>query len=255
MQGLYSSYDTNGTVETGIEPHAFDTLKQAFVAKGYDPAKLLDFSYAGGTVSADGVWHPAPYDCEITDRTSDDNLKPLEQMLRDYRTKHPKVHFTLVGHSFGGYLAFLEGVRESQRSDADKLDIDVVVTLDAPLGGVNVDKKTVIDISSPCPKTYLAGGELVAVNEDPTTPATRATQATNMVHEGIRLATLGNHNDCLYALPRCIGSGADDTESQFIPQAAFSRSYDIHSDPFLSHFAILANAGAVTDAVTFTGAP
>ena len=129
-----------------------------------------------------------------------------------------------------------------------------MVTFDAPLKGVSADKKPIFDLI-PCDKTYAAGGELVGVNEDPDTPATRATQAAEMVQRGIRLATLGNHNDCLYALPRCIGSGADDTESQFIPAAAFSRSYDIQSNPFLSHFAILADAAAVTDAVTFTGAP
>ena len=255
MQGLYSSYDAGGTVETGIEPHTFQTLKQAFVAKGYDPAKLLDFSYAGGTVSADGVWHPKPYDCAITDRLADLNLQPLEQMLRDYRAKHPKAHFTLIGHSYGGYLAFIEAVRESQRADADKLDIDVVVTLDAPLSGVSADKKTVIDLSSSCVKTYEAGAELVEARQDPTTPATRATQATNIAHAGIRLATLGNNNDCLYALPKCIGSGIDDTSTQFIPQAAFTRAYDISSNPFLSHFAVLAYPPAVADAVTFIGAP
>ena len=30
----------------------------------------------------------------------------LEEMLRGYRARHPKAHFTLVGHSLGGYIAY-----------------------------------------------------------------------------------------------------------------------------------------------------
>jgi hypothetical protein len=255
IQGVYSTYDASGTAPDGIEAHTFDTLKQAFIAKKYDPAKLLDFSYAGGGVSSDGVWHPAPYGCEITDRQSDANLAPLEQMLKDYRAQHQKAHFTLVGHSLGGYLAFLEGAREAQRPDAQQLGISEVVTLDAPIGGVNADKKLVLDISTPCTKTYLAGGELVGVREDPTTPATRAAQGAAMAKDGIRLATLGSADDCLYNLPSCAGFGTDDTDSQFVPSAALSRSYEIHVDPFVSHFAILTDAAAVADAVQFVGAP
>jgi hypothetical protein len=255
VQGLYSGYDASGTAPDGTEAHTFDTLKAAFVANKYDPSKLLDFSYAGGSVSSDGVWHPAPYSCEITDRQSDQNLAPLEQMLRDYRAQHPKAHFTLVGHSLGGYLAFLEGAREAARPAAQQLGISEVVTFDAPIGGVNADKKLVLDISSPCTKTYLAGGELVGVREDPTTPATRASQAAAMAQQGIRLATLGSANDCLYNLPACAGIGTDDTSSQFVPNAALSRSYEIHVDPFISHFATLTYAAAVADAVQFVGNP
>ncbi|HZP57899.1 MAG TPA: hypothetical protein VFC53_10180 [Dehalococcoidia bacterium] len=256
IQGVYSSYDANGTVPDGLEDHTFDHLKAAFVAKGYDRAKLLDFSYAGGTVDAAGTWHPAPYGCELTDRTSDQNLVPLEAMLRDYRAKHPKVHFALVAHSLGGYLAFLEGAREAARPDDQKLDIDVVVAISAPLKGVSADKKTVIDLATPCPKTYLAGAELIAARQDPNTPAVRATQAAAMAHAGIRLATLGSLNDCLYNVPPCLGTGTNETDTQFLDgQAAYSRAYDLHVNPLLSHFATVAGEAPVADAVTFVGAP
>jgi hypothetical protein len=256
VQGVYTSYDASGTASDGVEPHTFDTLKQQFLGSAYDRAKLLDFSYAGGTMSSTGLWQPAPYSCEITDRTSDENLAPLEQMLRDYRARHPKVHFTLVGHSLGGYLVFLEGAREAARPDADKLDIDVVVTLDAPLLGVGADKMVALDFSSQCAKTYLAGGELVEARQDPTTPATRVAQARAMAAAGIRLGTLGNSLDCLYNLPSCVGFGTNDVDTQFLPHdAAVSRQYAIPATPFLSHFAILADATAMSDAATFVGAP
>ncbi len=258
VQGIYTFYDaaSGGTQPNGIEPHRFDTLKSAFVAKGYDRAKLLDFSYAGGTVTPDGVWHPNDYDCTLTDRTTDQNLAPLEQTLSDYKRQHPNVHFALVGHSLGGYLAFVEGAREAARPDGAKLGIDVVVTLDAPLKGVSPDKKTILDFI-PCQKTYVAGVELVQQKFDPQTPALRQQQSALMAQQGIRLATLGNTVDCLYHTEACLGgTWADDTDTQFLDgEAALTKRYTITLSPLLSHDAIVANATAVQDTVTFVGAP
>ena len=255
VQGLYTSLDTDGTTTVGLEPHSFDTLKQALVAKGYPAPRLLDYSYAGGTMTDDGRWVPQPYSCEITDRAPAESLAVLETMLADYRRQHPKAHFTLVGHSVGGYLAFLEGAREAGRTDGNKLAVDEVVTFDAPLKGVSADKKAIIDIASPCAKTYIAGVDLVQARNDPTTGSTRATQAAAMAASGIRLATLGNSMDCLYALPACIGGGSDDTDTQTVPDAAFSMMYTAPTNPFLSHFLILVHPPAVTDAVQCVGAP
>jgi pimeloyl-ACP methyl ester carboxylesterase len=254
IQGMYSSYDASGTASDGVEMHTFEALKNTFAARRYDRAKLLDFSYAGGTVTPDGAWQPAAYTCEQTDRTSADNLVPLEQMLRDYRAKHSDAHFTLVGHSLGGYLAFLEGAREARRAESDRLGIDVVVPLDAPIGGVNADKRIAIDLL-PCNKTFAAGAELVAARQDPATTAARLADGTAMAQQGIRLATLGNNFDCVYNLPACIGSGTDDTASQFVATAAFSRAYDLHVSPLISHFVILTDPQADADTIWFVGAP
>ena len=183
VQGVYSTYDAGGTQGSVLEGQRFNTLKAAFVARGYHREALLDFSYAGGTMRFDGAWQPAPYNCDQTDRPADQNLAVLEQMLRDYRAKHHDAHFTLVGHSLGGYLVFLEGAREAERDDDAKLGIDVVVTLDAPLEGVSADKKTIIDLI-PCEKTYVAGAEIVAQKFDASIPATRAGQAASMAAQG-----------------------------------------------------------------------
>jgi pimeloyl-ACP methyl ester carboxylesterase len=256
IQGLYTSYGPDGTTTVGVEPHTFDTLKFALETKRYPAPRLLDYSYSGGSIAANGSWVPRDYSCEITDRASAESLVVLEKMLTDYKQRHPKAHFTLVGHSLGGYLAFLEGAREAGRSDATKLAIDGVVTFDAPLKGISADKKAIIDFASPCAKTYIAGAELVAARNDPTTPATRAAQAGAMASAGIRLATLGNNDDCLYNLPLCTGGGSDDTDSQTLPgQATFSMAYDAPTNPLLSHFVILVHPPAVADAVAFVGAP
>ena len=256
IQGIYTTYDASGTQSSLVERHRFDTLKAEFLARGYKASALLDFSYAGGTVGADGSWRPAPYGCELTDRRADDNLAPLEKMIGDYRTHHPNAHFTLVGHSLGGYLAFLEGAREAARPAADKLAIDVVVTLDAPLSGVSSDKKTILDII-PCEKTYLAGGDIVAQKLDPTTTATRSAQTAEMAAQGVRLATIGNPYDCFWNPGHCLpGSWVDDTATQFLDgQASISNAYTIQTAPLASHDAIVADANAVRDTVAFVGPP
>lgn len=257
VQGVYTTYDANGTQATIGEGHRFNVLKNGFAAKGYARTVLLDFSYAGGTVRQDGTWRPEPYPCEQTDRRADDNLTVLETMLRDYGAHHPDAHFTLVGHSLGGYLSFLEGAREAGRTQAAKLGIDAVITLDAPLKGISPDKKTVIDIIS-CGKTYLAGAEIVEEKIDPATPDVRRAQAQAMAQAGIRLATFGNTLDCLWNPGHCAPAltWVDDSDTQVLPgEAAVSTMYHIESVPLASHDAILADAGAAGAVVAFVGAP
>jgi pimeloyl-ACP methyl ester carboxylesterase len=256
MQGYYTSYDRNGTEATIVEGQRFNVLKNEFVAKGYARTSLLDFSYAGGGVTQDGTWRPNPYSCEITDRVSDDNLAPLETMLRDYGAHHQNAHFTLVGHSLGGYLAFVEGTREAGRTKAAKLGIDAVVTLDAALQGASPDKKLVLDIV-PCQKTYLAGAEIVQQKLDPATPDLRRDQVHTMADQGIRVATYGNELDCFWNPAVCVPAlpWVNDSGTQVLPDAAESHMYRITSVPLASHDAILADAGVGAAVVGFVGAP
>lgn len=256
MQGVYSTYDAGGTQGSLVEQHRFDTLKAAFLAHGYSASALLDFSYAGGTVGPNGSWQPAPYTCDLTDRVPDDNLAPLEKMLVDYRARHPNAHFTLVGHSLGGYLAFLEGARDAARPAGTKLGVDVVVTLDAPLSGVSPDKKAILDII-PCTKTYLAGADIVEQKLDPTTPAVRHEQTAEMATQGVRLATMGNPLDCFWNTGHCLpGTWVDDSGTQFLNgQASISNAYTIETAPLASHDAIVADPNVVRDTVAFVGPP
>ncbi len=256
VQGLYTTYGAGHTQTTYVEGPRFSTLKGAFVDAGYKPASLLDYSYSGGEVSSSGAWKPADYDCELTDRAADESLAVLETMLRSYRERHERVHFTLVGHSLGGYLVYLEAVREADRADGDKLDIDVVLTFDAPLLGIAADKKAIIDVI-PCDKTYVAGAQIVADKFDAVLLAKRTDETARITAAGVRLGNFGNVNDCLWNTGHCLPGGGwiDDSGTQFLEGAAARFSYAIAANPLESHDAILAHAAAVADAVGFVGAP
>lgn len=255
VQGIYTSLDEDGTQTSLVEDHRFGTLKQAFLAAEYKPAQLLDYSYSGGAVDSKGAWVPDDYSCEVTDRPALESVDLLEQMVRDYRKKHPKAHVTLVGHSLGGWVAYLAGVREAERVKGDRIGIDGVVTLDAPLRGASPDKKALIDLFG-CEKTYIAGAELVVIRADASTDATRQAQAQTMAAAGVRLATLGNLNDCLWSTVRCLGgTWVDDGPTQFIEGAELSKGYDVVSGPLQSHEAILIDRAANADVVAFVGNP
>ncbi len=255
MQGLYTTLDEGGTQASFVEDHRFDVLKAAFLAADYKAGQLLDFSYDGGAVGSDGVWRPQPYECAITDRPALDSVEALEAMIRAYRKEHPKAKTTLVGHSLGGYIAFLAGAREAERPEGDRIGVDGVVTLDSPLAGASADKKVILDLI-PCEKTYIAGGELVALKGDASVPNTRRAQAQAMATAGVRLATLGNLRDCLYRTTVCAGGNwVDDAPSQFIENAELSRPYEVASEPLQSHDVILIDPGVAADVVAFVGNP
>jgi hypothetical protein len=256
VQGLYTTYDESGTQSTAVEGPRFSLLKEAFSAQGYRADALLDFSYTGGVMNFAGAWVPNDYSCEQTDRRSEENVLVLEQMLRDYRAKHPRAHFAIVGHSLGGYLAFTAGAREAARGEAEKLAISEVVTFDAPLLGADADKRAIVDLIA-CEKTYAAGAEIVALKLDAATPGLRAAQTQQMAEQGIRVASLGNRWDCLWNTQHCLpGSGfVDDSGTQFLPPPATALAYEVASPPLLSHDAILGHPQAVADAVAFVGAP
>jgi pimeloyl-ACP methyl ester carboxylesterase len=254
VQGLYSTLDADGTQTSFVEEHRFQALKAAFVQAGFRQDQLLDFSYAGGAVRG-GVWQPQPYGCALTDRAAMDSVLVLESMVRDLRSAHPDTKVTLVGHSLGGYIAFLAGTREAGRTASQRIGIDGVVTLDAPLAGASPDKKAIVDLI-PCEKTYVAGSELVDERADPTTPERRRTQAAAMAVAGVRLATLGNLRDCLYRTTVCAGgTWIDDSATQFVDTAELSRSYEIASEPLQSHDIIVADATVAADVVSFVGNP
>ncbi len=255
VQGLYTTLDAEGTQTSFVEEHRFDTMKAGFLAAGYKPEQLLDFSYEGGDVTSAGAWQPSPYECAVTDRPALDSVTLLESMIRDYREEHPTAKITLVGHSLGGYIAFLAGAREAGRGEDQRIGLDGVVTLDAPLSGASADKKVILDLI-PCEKTYVAGGELVNLRGDPTTPTTRSAQAASMASAGVRLATLGNLRDCLFRTTVCAGGNwIDDGPTMFIDTAELSRSYEVASEPLQSHDVVLIDAVVIRDVVEFVGNP
>jgi pimeloyl-ACP methyl ester carboxylesterase len=251
IPGVYTAYDADHPDDD------FEAYKKEFIKRGYTPERLVTFGYAGGSFDEDGMWQRKPYGCAATDRASATNLAMLEDLLRQYRERYPGTHFTLVGHSLGGYLAYLEGVRDASRGADDMLHVTEVITLDAPLMGVDADKKIALD-AIVCEKTYAAAAEIVADKLNPDLAAVRQAEVASMRAAGIRLATFGNTYDCLYSLNRCTGSDefVDDGETQYLAGADLIKRYPISGRrPFQSHFAILMYPQAVFDAAEFVGPP
>jgi pimeloyl-ACP methyl ester carboxylesterase len=248
LQGLYTSYEPGG--ET-----MFDPMKKAFVEAGYDPAQLLHYSYAGGAFSADGAWQPNGYVCATTDQSIEASIAHLETLLRGYRQRHEHAHFTLVGHSLGGYIAYRAAVADAARTPEQRLQIEAVVTLDAPLMGLSADKKLAIDLID-CAKTYAAAAPVVADKLDPQLAERRAAEVASLHAAEIRLATLGNLKDCLFDPVTCAGAVLEpETESQVLAGADLRKLYDINARLVMTHFIILKFATAIHDVVTFTGPP
>jgi pimeloyl-ACP methyl ester carboxylesterase len=249
IEGVYSAYGGEGSATS------FDAMRGEFIEQGYEGARLLHFGYNGGTFDPAGTWQARPYNCAATDRTTDENLAHLEAMIRGYLARHPESHFTLVGHSLGGYLAYREGVREAMRPEEQRLQIDVIVTLDAPLRGLDADKKLAIDLID-CEKTYRAGADIVADKLDAGLMARREAELAAMREAGIRLATIGNTKDCLFDAQPCAGAILlAEVESQVLDGADFSKLYEIRARLVNSHYVVLKHAQVMRDVVAFVGAP
>ncbi|HXF52155.1 MAG TPA: alpha/beta fold hydrolase [Dehalococcoidia bacterium] len=255
VQGLYTSLEDG---QTGVGPlgeRRFATLRQAFRDAGFPDERLLDFSYAGGRVDDAGRWVPEDYGCLDTDRPTEASVDRLDAMLRAYREAHPKAGFVLVGHSLGGYIAFELAEREAARTD--KVGLSAVVTIDAPLLGASADKQVVLDLVECDGKTYAAGADLVRLASDPAAQEAQRAAARAIRADAIRLATIGNANDCLYYPTPCglPGPFVDDRATQTLEGADLALYGAIASGPFESHEIATAYAPYVDAIVRFAGPP
>ncbi len=258
IPGLYTELRATAQPSDNFnEDQSFPIVKKLIEA-GYKPESIAIFGFEGGAMTEDGVWQPNPFPCESSDRPAATHMAKLEEMLRAYRERHPQAHFTRGGHRGGGYGAFLAGAREAERAPEDRLGIDAVVTLHAPLNGVDADKRLAISAIE-CDKTFAAAAEIVADKANPGIRALRIEQVAAMQREGMRVATLGSIGDCLYNLKRCVGASlapVDDTESQFVENADLVKRYPLTGgDVFLSHFMLLKHPVPLKDIAEFIGAP
>lgn len=141
LQGFSSSLDTVRDPAGEESPNpacaggTFGCLRTALRGKGYAQREFLKFSYAGGRMEG-REWRPNSYACEdVAGRSLQDSVAALDSMLRLYAAAHApqRVAFTLVGHSYGGLVAF-RTLERALEAGAPYI-LRRVVTLDSPLNG------------------------------------------------------------------------------------------------------------------------
>ena len=158
----------------------FGELQVMLGARGYGFQDFLQYSYAGGELNGLGDYSPAPYGCEATRSAAMVSAQPLDNLLRAYREVRPDVQITLVGYSMGGLVALRAGWNDPVS----------VVTIGAPLQGINSSVKLLVAALSGCPKGSDAA--LIDLRNQSWAPV-----------NGQRILNVANRNDCVYNPKAC----------------------------------------------------
>lgn len=225
----------NSALQGGHES-TFDDLKAVLRGPSYGyvdggpDSDFLEYSYQGGAVVG-GVWQPADYGCYAPGQRPDVSVANLhDALLVPYLAARPGTRFVLVGHSFGGYVAFreLENVKLGRIAPGAVVQ---VIALDSPLDGV--DAGLIDEIAWFLPACFAqnladpAGQELERKAADPSTvPANRRLiVAARAASPGLQVFTLGNENDCLYFPKPCsgVGLGLYNLQTQVVETADLGR--------------------------------
>lgn len=114
-----------------------------YLSSAYPDAQFLMYSYYGSNSNG----YPAPYQCQdtVVNDAKSDALK-LATQLGNYLKDKTNMDVYLIGHSFGGLVAygylsylFTQQVANSSIQGTTGDRIAGIVTLDAPLGGIPND--------------------------------------------------------------------------------------------------------------------
>jgi YVTN family beta-propeller protein len=218
LQGACTSINDG----TGNGGDTFNNLQDLLRKQyGYNDADLLMYSYKGGFVDNNGIWHHNAYSRNdpIQQDFQTNSLAALhDQLLIPYHAKHPDTTFILVGHSLGGVVAFEEIVQKINSPDYQRGLISKVITVDAPLHGITPTTflAGVFPRSLDCLSQGVATGILVGrYNNEPATSNTLKQMARTAKQKGVALVTAGNTYDCVWEPARCgwpLDIGYSDTQ-------------------------------------------
>lgn len=252
----------------------FACLKQALTLGPYSYSSndFLEYSYKGGEV-VDGRWAATDYDChDIGQNTLRDDALTLHSMLGRYAEAHSDLwtQFVLVGHSFGGLVAFT-GLQDESLNREMPYRVRAVITLDSPLKGVSAPT---IDawpnfVQEPCFVTPLTGfDELREMASDRSeTVARQGAIADAAAAAGISLYTLGNLDDCMYRVAELgcrpdlvvgLNPFFDETDTQIMERTSV-QVFDLMSlgtaGGFMAggHGVILSDPGMVSRTASYVG--
>jgi pimeloyl-ACP methyl ester carboxylesterase len=182
-----------------VSTQSFRPLQSLLQAEGYSTSDLITFSYAGGELNGLGEYTPAFYDCSWTRLGIERTYAQLKAFLTAYGRMRPDVSFVLVGHSFGGLLAF-------RALEDPELPVSKVVTIEAPLNGISWPKAQWAQLFTGCETAWDNGSITdVAKMAGPTRARNRETVA-KATERGVTVVTVGNADDCYYRPLACRGA-------------------------------------------------
>ncbi len=244
VQG-YASCLTNGQEvgpscdASGANPYAL--IKNELRNNGFTDNDFIEFSYTGNSVDKNTQrWVSKDYGCtDVTNQSYKQPAKDLIDTIRDYKKTHPSYQIYVIGHSFGGLVAFQALAQEIDRrglNDRSTLSIAGLVTIDSPLNGVDRSwGRTFADwvlssiprILDKCSKDMLnsnATDSVVRLYENwqgglIKDPARSAVEESNSlfksvaIQSGTSVTNIGNLFDCFWSPSLC-------------------SPYDIKNDPF-----------------------
>ncbi|MBI2590545.1 MAG: hypothetical protein HYW33_01520 [Candidatus Blackburnbacteria bacterium] len=124
-----SGYGTNS------ESHAetWDKIMRYLANHGWKYTQFLNGTYNVEVAPYTHDIVPQNYDGEHTKRYPPQNLSRFNLSLTRYKRLFPRTKIIIIGHSLGGHFAVNLALRHT---DA----VETVITLDSPLGGVNLDR-------------------------------------------------------------------------------------------------------------------
>lgn len=249
LQGFSSSLHTTRDPAGEESPNpacpggTFGCVRRTLAAHGLDERNFLKFSYTGGRIDGRD-WRPNGYACEqVTGQSLEASVATLDEMLRLYAAAQAprRVAYTLIGHSYGGLVAF-RAVERALAANAP-FTLRDVITLDSPLNGGSLavvstwikehvaagpsgtgtpapDIKSAIVRCTGAPENCLAGpaaDEVAALARNSLATAARNLALVERAKAaGIGIHALGSLDDLVYLV---------DPQTQVIPNASTVRLF------------------------------
>lgn len=206
-----------------VEDDSFGSVKGMLRNSGWTDDQLVTFGYRGTAYWRDQAggyrWLTSAYGCPDTQSGLDPADELLSGTLRAIMNARPSSRIVLVGHSFGGLLAWyhLNKVVGGQRPT----DVDGVLAIDAPMRGISAGRGFVATFDE-CSgldgkaMDQMLGFRTLWQQQPGTWPAIKAAARAR----GIAAFSFGSDADCVYNAGQCGWPiFGDETDAQIVPGA------------------------------------
>jgi hypothetical protein len=178
----------------------WQVLKEQLALRGAQEQNVLEFSYAGGEMGADGTWQPAPGGgCEGYSKLSMLALRGLVGGLAKLRPDH---EVFLVGYDTGGFVAMQSlWIALSGRDEPGIWEnVSGAVSISGPVSGLSDARVSMYG-------THAARNNCIdlsmlqwikEIGDDPVRYQTSERRAGLAQQLGYKIGTFGNTIDCAY---------------------------------------------------------